>query len=61
MFTKFVLPIVALVMLVFAVVHVTEAAEKPEPASRPIIEPPHNPFPQTVAGAGLVEPQTETF
>jgi len=60
MFTKLVLPVVALGMLVFAVVHVT-GAQKSEPPGKPILEPPHSPFAQTVAGSGLVEPQTENI
>lgn len=60
MFTKVGLPLIALALLVFAVVHVVGAQRAPEKAAPPI-EPARNPFPTTVAGAGLVEPETENI
>lgn len=60
MFTKIGLPLVALGLLVFAVMHVVGAQKVPE-KSPPHTEPPRNPFPNTVAGAGLVEPETENI
>lgn len=59
-FTRFLLPVVAVGLLVFAVVHVT-TAQKPEEKSRPVAPPPRNPFPDTVAGAGIVEAETENI
>lgn len=58
MLTKYGLPIVAVGMLIFAVNYVVRA-QKPIPALPPPIEPARNPFSNTVAGAGMVEPQTE--
>ena len=60
MFVKYVLPVVALALLVFAVFHVSRA-QKATPPPAPTIQPARNPFPKTVAGAGLVEPQTENI
>jgi len=60
MLTKFGLPIIALALLLFAVNYVT-SAQKPIPQLPPPIEPARNPFPNTVAGAGMVEPQTENI
>lgn len=59
-FTRFLLPVIAVGLLVFAVVHVT-TAQKPEEKSRPVAPPPRNPFPDTVAGAGIVEAETENI
>lgn len=58
--TKFGLPIVAVGLLVFAMKHVADG-QKPMPVLPPPIEPAHNPFPNTVAGAGMVEPETENI
>lgn len=60
MFTKYILPLVSLVLLGFAVMHVT-GAQHSEPERKPASEPPHNPFPHTVAGSGVIEPQTENI
>jgi multidrug resistance efflux pump len=57
---KFLLPLLAVGMLTFAVLHVVRASQTvPDPP--PPAEPPRTPFGQTVAGAGLVEPQTENI
>jgi multidrug resistance efflux pump len=57
---KFLLPLVALAMLSFAILHVLRAsqtvADPPPPA-----EPPRTPFGHTVAGAGIVEAATENI
>ena len=58
MFTKFVLPLVALIGAVFAVVFV-RANNVATPASRPVAEPARAPYPAYVAGAGIVEASTE--
>ncbi|HXT61350.1 MAG TPA: biotin/lipoyl-binding protein, partial [Pirellulales bacterium] len=60
MLTKYLLPIVALGLLVFAVVHVTGSPESPAPVE-PLSPPAHSPFPGTVAGAGMIEAQTENI
>lgn len=60
MFTKFGLPIIAAGLLIFAMKHVMDG-QKPIPEMPPPIEPARNPFPNTVAGAGMVEPETENI
>jgi multidrug resistance efflux pump len=59
-FTKFVLPLAAVVAIVFAVGHVT-TAQKPESQRPPVGAPTQNPFAATVAGAGLIEAATENI
>ncbi len=59
-FTKILLPLCAIGLFAFAVVHVTRA-QKPEEKSKPMAPPPRNPFPNTVAGAGIVEAETENI
>jgi multidrug resistance efflux pump len=60
MFTKYVLPLIAVGLLAFAVVHV-RGAHRVDPPSKPAMEPPRNPYSNTVAGSGLIEPQTENI
>jgi HlyD family secretion protein len=60
MFTKYLLPLVALGLIVFAVMHVGRASKNEEPM-KPPVEPSRNPFTDTVAGAGMVEAQTENI
>jgi multidrug resistance efflux pump len=60
MFTKFILPLVAFLLLVFAVKHVVDA-RKPDIPSPPPIEPPKAVFKDNVAGAGMIEAQTENI
>jgi HlyD family secretion protein len=60
MFTKIGLPIVAIALIAFAVKYLAEARER-MPELPPPIQPAENPFPNTVAGAGMVEPQTESI
>jgi HlyD family secretion protein len=55
---KYVLPLIALAMLAFAVGHAL-FIQRPEPETPPPVSPPLNPFGDTVAGAGMVEPSTE--
>jgi multidrug efflux pump subunit AcrA (membrane-fusion protein) len=59
-FTKLFLPLLAIVMLVFSVWHVMRA-QQTAPKPPPPIEPPRTPFSQTVAGAGIVEAETENI
>ncbi len=57
---KFLLPILAVGLLCFAVLHVSRAQqEKPKP--QPPVTPPLAPFSEGVAGSGIVEPETENI
>ena len=60
MFRKYLLPLAALGMLGFAIVFVAGGAPV-EPKIPPPISPASKPFGKTVAGAGLVEAQTENI
>jgi multidrug resistance efflux pump len=60
MWRKAILPALALAMLFFAVYHVSRAQQiKPRPA--PPAAPPRTPFPDGVAGSGIVEPESENI
>src|SRR5205823_4318798 len=57
---KFLLPLLAVALLGFAILHVVRASQTvPDPP--PPAEPPRTPFGHTVAGAGLVEAETENI
>jgi HlyD family secretion protein len=58
--TKFGLPILALVLIAFSVKYLAEGRER-IPELPPPVQPAENPFPNTVAGAGMVEPETENI
>ena len=58
MFGKYLLPLAALGLVIFAVVFMVHS-HQPIPQLPPPIEPAHNPFPNTVAGAGVVEAERE--
>lgn len=58
--TKYLLPLLAAGMLAFSVWHVMRAQETP-PKPPPPVEPPRTPFSSTVAGAGIVEAETENI
>jgi HlyD family secretion protein len=60
MFRKLGLPLIALGMLGFAVFHVVRAQQTP-PKLQPPVEPARAPFGSGVAGAGLVEANTENI
>lgn len=60
MLTKFGLPLVALGLILFATNYLMNASTR-LPELPPPIQPAVNPFPNTVAGAGMVEPQTENI
>src|SRR5262249_44223758 len=60
MFRKYLLPLVAAGMLVFALIHVILASQA-RPALAPPAAPPRAPFGDTVAGAGIVEASTENI
>jgi multidrug resistance efflux pump len=57
---KFLVPLLAVAFLAFAILHVVRASQTlPDPP--PPAEPPRTPFGNTVAGAGLVEAETENI
>jgi multidrug efflux pump subunit AcrA (membrane-fusion protein) len=60
MFRKYGLPLAALGMLLFAVFHVVQGQQK-RPRLEPPVPPARSPFGSGVAGAGLVEAQTENI
>lgn len=60
MFTKYILPIVAIAGLVFAVMFV-RAGNKTIPASQPVAQPAQAPFVAHIAGAGIVEAASENI
>ena len=55
---KFILPGLALGLLIFAVAHALYM-QRPEPNPQPPVIPPLNPFGDSVAGVGIVEPSNE--
>jgi multidrug resistance efflux pump len=59
-FRKFGLPLLALGLMTFAVLHVVRAQHSP-PSPPPVVEPARSPFARTVAAAGIVEAQTENI
>jgi HlyD family secretion protein len=58
--TKFGLPILAISLIAFAVRYMAQATQR-MPVVPPPIQPAANPFPNSVAGAGIVEPETENI
>src|SRR5262249_48477423 len=58
--SKLLLPLLAVGLLVFAIIHVVRASQTP-PDQLPPAEPPRTPFGLTVAGAGIVEAETENI
>ncbi len=58
MFRKYVLPLIAGGLVVFAVAHAL-SIQRREAETPPPVPPPVSPFGDTVAGAGMVEPSTE--
>jgi HlyD family secretion protein len=60
MITKFGLPILALVLIAISVNYLVQARERLPERPAPV-QPAENPFPHTVAGAGMVEPETENI
>jgi HlyD family secretion protein len=59
MLQKYIIPIVAVVLTIFAV-GVALWVQQAEPQSPPPVSPSVSPFGHTVAGAGMVEPSTES-
>lgn len=61
MFTKYVLPLLAVVGLAFSIWHVRRLRE-PQPVSQPLVEPPTAPSKvRSISGAGLVEAKRENI
>lgn len=60
MFIRYSLPVIAIFTLAFAVTQMTKAHQRP-PAATPPIEPARSPYLSPLAGAGLVEPETENI
>ncbi|HWG42901.1 MAG TPA: HlyD family efflux transporter periplasmic adaptor subunit [Gemmataceae bacterium] len=59
-FGKYLLPLLAVVMLAFAILHVLKAQQEP-PKPPPPLEPARTPFGRTVAGAGIVEARSQNI
>ena len=57
---KYLIPVFAAGMLIFAVYHVVRAQQTP-PKPPPPVEPARNPFGKTVAGAGITEAHTQNI
>ena len=60
MITRYILPIVSVAGILFAILFV-HAGNKPTPATLPVAEPAQAPFKSYIAGAGLVEASTENI
>jgi len=60
MFTRYLLPALAVAAFSFAILQMTKAQQKPPPVSPPV-EPAKSPFGKQVSGAGIVEPETENI
>jgi HlyD family secretion protein len=58
--TKFGLPIVAIGLIAFAIRYMADAKQR-LPVVPPPVQPAANPFENSVAGAGMVEPETENI
>ena len=59
MFTRYLLPAAAVLALTFAAFQLVKAQQKPEVAAA--VEPGKSPYTRQVAGAGIVEPETENI
>ena len=60
MFRKYIIPIVALAGVAFAVYTVL-LGDKAPPAAKPVSDAPQSPYPMFVAGSGIVEASTENI
>src|SRR5882724_4848947 len=60
MFRKLILPLLGAAMFIFAVYHVVRAQQVP-PKTDPLQEPARSPYHGTIAGVGMVEPETENI
>jgi multidrug resistance efflux pump len=60
MFARYILPALSVVAFSFAIVQMSKSQQKPPPVSPPI-DPGQAAFSRQVAGAGIVEPETENI
>jgi multidrug resistance efflux pump len=60
MFRKYLLPVIAIAGLVFAIWTVKQGA-KPVPAAKPVADPARSPFANKISGAGIVEASTRNI
>ena len=60
MFTKYLLPALAVISFSFAILQMTKAQQTPATVSPPV-DPGKSPFGRQVAGAGIVEPETDNI
>ena len=60
MIRKYLLPVLAVAGLVFAIWTMKQAA-KPVPAGKPVSEPPRSPFANKISGSGIVEASTRNI
>ena len=60
MFTRYLLPLLAVIAAGFAVTQMLHAQQKPAPATPPV-EPARSPFGSQLAGTGIIEPETENI
>jgi len=60
MFRKYLLPVIAIAGLVFAIWTVKQGA-KPVPAAKPVADPARSPFANKISGAGIVEANTRNI
>lgn len=60
MLRTYLLPLLAIAGVVFAL-HTVITSNRPPPAAQPAVEPSPAPFPSSIAGAGLVEPSTQNI
>src|SRR6516165_5607711 len=58
MWKQFIIPVIAVGALTFAVTHVVRS-QTPPAVKSPLVEPARSPFARTVAGAGIVEPRSD--
>jgi multidrug resistance efflux pump len=58
MWKQFIIPLIAVAALTFAVTHVVRS-QQPPTVKKALVEPPRSPFARTIAGAGLVEPRSD--
>lgn len=60
MITRYLLPLISVGLLAFAIYYVAQAKPQERPATL-AAPPPRSPFADTLAGAGMIEPETENI
>src|SRR6476659_9220449 len=58
MWKQFLLPLLALLAVTFAVTHVVRS-QQPPPVKEPLVEPPRSPYGRSVAAAGIVDARSD--